>query len=267
MLISGSRERSGFVRAAISTLACCLALLVTFLVQPALPAAGAPGDAPAGLLIEPETSAEGNLLLIWTDDHNLKAVTLLTFYSNQPVGIVSIPLYICLDTPQAGITVADAYYQQGRTALTSHLEERFKQPIRYYVTIDQASLRHMSEVMGTIGIGDKETTLMDVFEGKHAGHASTMQTEIRGLAANLLAPSTVVKLPQLVWIYSSEVDSNLGPRHVLGLYQIVKLGGPGIIYKKAIPGVDYRIRDRHMRQVEPNTWADVLEQVSRSKRQ
>lgn len=255
------------MRAAIFVLACCFALLVTGLVQPALPAAGAPGDVPAGLVTGPETSAEGNLLLIWTDENNLKAVTLLTFYSDQPVGIVSIPLYICLDTPQAGITVADAYYQQGRTALTSHLEERFKQPIRYYVTIDQASLRHMSEVMGTIDMGEKEITLLEVFEGKHVDNASTMQAEIRCLAANLLSPSTVVKLPQLVWIYSSEVDSNLGPRHVLGLYRIVKLGGPGIIYKKAIPGIDYRIRDRHIRQVEPNTWIDVLEQVSRSKSQ
>lgn len=255
------------MRAAISVLACCLTLLVTGLVQPALPAVGAPGDAPVGLLIEPDTSAEGNLLLIWTDDQDLKAVTLLTFYSNRPVGIVSIPLYICLDTPQTGITVADAYYQQGRTALTSHLEERFKQPIRYYVTIDQTSLRHMSEVMGTIDMGDKETTLLEVFDGKHVNNASTMQAEIRCLAANLLDPSTVVKLPRLVWIYSSEVDSNLGPRHVLGLYRIVKLGGPGIIYKKAIPGADYRIRDRHIRRVEPNTWTDILEQVSRNKNQ
>jgi hypothetical protein len=81
----------------------------------------------------------------------------------------------------------------------------------------------------------------------------------------LLTPSTVVKLPRLIWIYSSEVDSNLGPRNVLGLYRLVKVNGPGVLYKKAIPGVDYRIRDRRLRMVEPNTWAEVLEQVSKLK--
>lgn len=249
------------MRPAISLLACCLALfmLCTYPSQ-----AGAQADYPEYQLPAPSVATAGNLLLFWTDQHNLKAVTLLSFSDDRPVGIVSIPLFICLDTPQTEITVADAYYKQGRTELTSRLEEMFRQPIKYYVIIDQSALRQMSEVVGTIDMGEHEATLMDVFEGNYANRPPNLQAEIRCLAAYLLTPSTVVKLPQLIWIYASEVDSNLGPSHVLGLYRLVKVNGPGVLYKKAIPGVDYRVRERHLRKVEPNTWAEVLEQVSKN---
>ncbi|MEW5952288.1 MAG: LCP family protein [Bacillota bacterium] len=246
------------MRPAISVLTCCLVLL---LVSPH-PARAAGPVYPEYQLPAPAVSTAGNLLLFWTDEQDLKAVTLLSFSRDRPVGIVSIPLFICLDTPQAEVTVADTYYRQGRTELTSRLEQMFRQPIQYYVIIDQSTLSHMSEVVGAIDIGENETTLLDVFEGNYDDRPNSLQAEIRGLAANLLTPSTVVKLPQLIWIYSTEVDSNLGPRHVLGLYRLVKVNGPGVLYKKAIPGVDYQIRDRRLRVVEPHTWTKVLEQVS-----
>jgi len=249
------------VRPAISVLTCCLVLLLVS----AHPARAASPVYPESQLPAPAVSTVGNLLLFWTDEQNLKAVTLLSFSQDRPVGIVSIPLFICLDTPQAEATVADTYYRQGRTELTARLEQMFRQPIQYYVIIDQSTLSRMSEVVGAIDLGENETTLLDVFEGNYDDRPNSLQTEIRCLAANLLTPSTVVKLPQLIWIYSTEVDSNLGPRNVLGLYSLVKVNGPEVLYKKAIPGVDYRVRDRRLRMVEPNTWAEVLEQVSELK--
>lgn len=224
--------------------------------------------ASAVLLLHPSPAGAGeegqnNVLIYWSDGKKLKAVT-LTCLSNPPgpVGIVSIPRRTVLQPGNPPLTVEDLYYKGGRQALTNRLEKLFGIPIDSYVLIKQETLQHLSDILGPVRFGPYETTLAGVFEGSYTDEKVDLQVEIRGLAGCLLQPSVVLKLPHLLWVYSTQVESNLSAEHALLLFSLIRDWGPDILQKKAVPGKKCIVGNKKYRVPPPGAFRKTLQEVT-----
>lgn len=211
----------------------------------------------------PDESGKNNIIIYWTDGEKLKAVTLTCLNKPpNPVGIVSIPIRTALDPENPFITVEKYYYQKGRETLSRRLEKLFGIPIGSYVHVRQETLEHFSEILGPIQLGAYNTTLAEMFEGTYVDRPVNLQWEIRCFAQNMLKPSIFLKIPRLIWVYSTEIESNLTVDHALAFYGIIRGWGPEILQKQALPGKEYRIGNKKYRLVQPEAWAQTLRAVT-----
>ncbi|MCL6638448.1 MAG: hypothetical protein K6T80_02040, partial [Firmicutes bacterium] len=166
---------------------------------------------PAAALPPPAGGPEGNTLVFWTDGDGLKAVTLMCVRDPlSPIGVVAIPVQVRLEAGGKTRTVAEAYGALGRQGVTRCLEEYFQIPIGNYLCIDQATLDKASLLVGPVVMEGKTTTLAEVFEGTYTDGPVDPQTEIRHLAARMVEPRVIARVPQLTRVVSSEVKTNLG---------------------------------------------------------
>lgn len=220
------------------------------------------GTAGAAALPAPDSGQAENILIFWTDGGSLKAATLMCVRSpREPIGIVAIPVEVRVKDRFAGGTVAEAYGELGRQGLTKCLADLFQVKIDSYFTIDQSTLDKTSQVIGPVLMEGNITTLSDVFEGTYIDEAIDPQVEIRHLAERMTEPSVIVKVPQLVWIISSEVQTNLGLHSLISIYRAVEEQGPGILNKKALPWYEYYVNGCRYRVVPQDKWAQVLQSV------
>ncbi|SHF38215.1 transcriptional attenuator, LytR family [Desulfofundulus australicus DSM 11792] len=209
---------------------------------------------------QPETE---NALIFWTDGPKLKAVTLVAITPcRKPVGIVSIPINTRVHEISGVATLEELYHLAGREGITDYLEKRFGIPIEHYMDISQATLTRTSEALGPVVMAGRQTSLLEVFEGTYTNQRMDLQTEIRALAARLIEPAVLLKLPRLLWIFTSGVETNLGPGHILTLYQALQGNGPEILRKQALPGRDYFDGPVRYREVSPDAWKSVLREVT-----
>lgn len=240
LMISTCRKRWLFLFAA---------LFLYFLAAPA---------ARAGPPVHPQ-----NTVILWTDSSGLKAVSLVSLRPGQkPIGIVAIPVTTKVEGG-APETLAGLYQRAGRQGLTGYLEKRFHAPIKTYFCIDQRALFLASELIGPITMLGKKTTLLDVFEGSYTEQWVDLQVEIRALAKAILEPEVLVKIPSLVWLFTTNVETNLSPAHFFAFYQALRGGGPDTLRKEALPGQDYVTGGGKYREVAPEAWTRVLQNVSR----
>jgi len=208
----------------------------------------------------------GNILVFWTEGERLKAVTLMCVQGpRQPVGIVAIPVHIRINPGEGGgCTVTEAYGRLGRQGLTARLEELFKMPIGGYLAVDQTTLDKASELIGPVVMAGRVTCVSNVFEGTYTEGEKEPQAEIRSLAARLVEPQVLVKAPQLVYIFSSEVKTNLRCKNIWNIYRALVEEGPEILRKKALTGRDYYVDNRKYREVPPDAWMSILYEVTRA---
>lgn len=231
----------------------CLVLLVFLLLFTAWvePSGAAPGG-------------KGNILIFWTDQDRLKAITLVTAKEcGEPVGIVAIPVYIRINEGGAPLTISETYARVGREGLTCRLEQLFQTSISSYLVVDQSTLEKASLVLGPIIMEGRTTSLADVFEGSYTAGEIEPQSEVRALAARLVEPKALLKAPQLVLILTTEVRTNLGYRNIWNIYRMVEVRGPGIINKKALTGRDFYEGNQKYRDVAPEDWGRALNDVTR----
>ncbi|MEW6273769.1 MAG: hypothetical protein AB1556_01430 [Bacillota bacterium] len=204
-----------------------------------------------------------NTVILWTDRSQLKAITLVTIKPGQKtIGIIAIPTTTRVENDHPD-TLEKLYNLRGRQGLTAYLEKRFQTPIKTFFCIDQRALFLASELIGPITMFDKKTTMLDVFEGTYTEQCFDLQVEIRALAKELLEPEILVKIPHLIWIFTTHVETNLGPTHFLTFYHTLRGGGPNILRKEALPGQDYITGGIKYREVAPEAWTQVLKNVSR----
>lgn len=223
-----------------------------------------PCSAAAGQTAGPDTyDTPRSTVIYWTDGPRLKAVN-ITFFPDHaaPLGIVSVPLYVCLPGEPESLRVDEFYSRYGREKLTGRLEELFNTPIETYVSVDQQTLYAASQVIGTFEMGGTQTTLADVFEGRYVDHPVNLQVEIRQLAGAVTTPAMLVKLPRVIWVFATQVDTNIGPAQVLDFYRLLKDRGPGVLQKKAVPGHDIRVENRKYRLVHPEVWNKTMLEVT-----
>lgn len=219
------------------------------------------GPARAALPV-PNNNPGENILIFWTDGSGLKAATLMCVRNpGDPIGIVAIPVEVRVKGRFADCTVAEAYGELGRQGLTKCLEALFRVPIDSYFTIDQSTLDKASLMIGPVLMEGNLTTLSGIFEGTYTDGAIDPQIEIRHLAARLTEPRFIVKVPQLIWVITSEVQTNLGAHSIVRIYRAVEEQGPGILRKKALPWYEYSVNDCKYRVVPQDQWAQVLQAV------
>ncbi|AGL02707.1 hypothetical protein Desgi_3362 [Desulfoscipio gibsoniae DSM 7213] len=224
---------------------------------------------PTGALaMQSNSKTPESVIIFWTDEARLKAVN-LTFSPNRdgPIGIISVPVYTWLADGQQATTVGEYYLKHGPVKLTQQMETLFENSISAYIIIDQKALVNVSKVIGPINMADQHITLMDVFEGKYVDGPVNMQVEIRQLADAMLTPAVLIKVPEIIWVFSREVDSNISPRHLASFYRVIRYRGSDVLQKKDVPGQDYVINNRKYRRVAPDTWQQTLREVTSSTEQ
>lgn len=232
----------------------CLILLVFFLLFT--------------VWVNPSGAAQygkNNILILWTENDRLKAVTLMTVqgYDCPVVGIVAIPVFIRLRDGEQHFTISDAYTRLGREGLTYRLEQLFQTPIDSYLAVDQSTLDKASRILGPIVMEGRTTSLSEVFEGSYTDGEIEPQSEVRALAARLVEPGMLLKAPQVVLVLTKEVRTNLGYVGILNIYRMVELQGPGVIHKRAVTGNDFYVGSRKYRDVAPEAWGRVFSDVTR----
>jgi len=203
-----------------------------------------------------------NTVILWTDRSFLKAITLVTIKPGHlPVGIISIPVITRLDDcPKR--TLADLYALGGQRELLVYLEKHFDIPIQTYFSIDQNALFLASEIIGPLNMQGKRMTMLDVFEGTYAGERYDLETEVRMLAYKMLEPEILVKIPRLIRVFTTHVDTNLTPWHLISFYQLLRGEGPEILRKEALPGTECTVEGVPSKEVAPDTWTRVLQSVT-----
>lgn len=222
----------------------------------------------AACVVPPAEAARdgnGNTLIFWTENDRLKAVTLMTVQGyGSPVGIVAIPVFIRLsEGGQHDFTISDAYARLGREGLTHRLEQLFQTSIGSYLAVDQATMEKASCILGPIVMEGRITSLAEVFEGSYTDGEIEPQSEVRALAARLVEPRILLKAPQVALVLTKEVRTNLGYGSIWNIYRMVELQGPGVIHKKALTGSDFYVGNRKYRDVAPEAWGRVFNDVTR----
>lgn len=223
-----------------------------------------PGEAATSPAVD--KNPDGNILIFWTDGDGLKAVTLMCVLGPfDPIGIVAIPVQVRVKCRGVDYTVAEVYGNLGRQGLTKCLEELFRIPIGCYFSIDQATLDKANLIIGPISMEGKITTMSDVFEGTYTDKPIDPQMEIRHLAVHLVEPRMIIKVPQLIWIISTEVKTNLSLSSITSIYRAVKEQGPGILNKKVLPWHECVVNGRKYRDVPSEAWVQVFQSVVSSR--
>ncbi|HHW43941.1 MAG TPA: LCP family protein [Desulfotomaculum sp.] len=212
-------------------------------------------DAPAG--------PAQNVLIFWTDGPKLKAITLMAINpGHKPVGIVSIPINTRLYDVGGARTLEELYRREGRPGTTAYLEKRFGISINNYVDISQDALARTSDALGPVEMAGKKTSLLEVFEGTYTSQRMDLQAEIRALAARLIEPAVLVKIPRLLWIFTTGTETNMGAGNILTIYNTLRGNGPEILRKQALPGRECFTGTGKYREVSPDAWSRVLRDVT-----
>lgn len=203
-----------------------------------------------------------NTVILWTDRSLLKAITLVTIKpGHRPVGIISIPVITRLDGCQKR-TLADLYALCGQSELLAYLEKHFHIPIQTYFSIDQNALSLASEIIGPLNMKGKKMTMLDVFEGTYADERFDLEAEIRTIAQKMLEPEVLVKIPRLIRVFTTHVDTNLTPFNFFAFYQLLRWEGPEILRKEVLPGKEGTAEGVPYKEVPPEAWGRVLQNVT-----
>lgn len=207
-----------------------------------------------------DSSPDDNIIIFWTNSDSLKAVTLMCVRDSfNAIGIVSIPLHARVRCQGGDRTIGEIYAAVGRQGLTAYLENQFAIPICCYLSIDQATLNKVSYMVGPVSMDGGITTVSDVFEGTYTDSKVDPQVEVRQLASRLVEPRVMIKAPQLIWILSSEVKTNLSGRSLIGIYKVIQKSGPGVLNKKVLQGNEYYVGGIKYRDVPPEVWVKTLQ--------
>jgi anionic cell wall polymer biosynthesis LytR-Cps2A-Psr (LCP) family protein len=212
-----------------------------------------------------DKSPDDNIIIFWTNGDSLKAVTLMCVRGSiNPIGIITIPLQARVRCLGRDLTIAETYSVVGRQGITACLEELFGIPIGCYLSIDQATLNKVSFMIGSVSMDGSITTVADVFEGTYTNSMIDPQMEVRQLAARLVEPRVMIKSPQLIWILSNEVKTNLSCRNLIGIYRVIQERGPDVLNKKVLQGNEYSVGGRNYRDVPPEAWVKALQSAVNS---
>lgn len=232
----------------------CLWLLLLLFILPLSAVEAAPSK---------EKKDITNVLCIWTDREHLKAITIMSFDSdNGRIGILSIPIFAHLEPKSTEPTVAQVWYQAGREGLKKRLESVLQIKIHSHISFDQPIIERASQLVGTIDVKNRETTILQAFEDTRLERRKDDQDVLRAMAANIISPSGIGKVPRLLWIFTTQVDSDLQPDMMVKLYKVIRHQGPTILTKKGLQGKDYYEKGCRYRLVEPTTWKNAINEIT-----
>ncbi|GAB6182224.1 hypothetical protein JCM14036_35430 [Desulfotomaculum defluvii] len=205
-----------------------------------------------------------HILCIWTERQRLKALTLMTFDSNNGnINILSLPIFASLQgTGNEQSTIGLVWNQEGRDGLRKRLENALGIKINGFIAFDQQVVEQASQLIGTFNVNGRDTTVLCAFEDTRTERRKDDQDVLRAMASTIISPNGIKKVPQLLWIFTTEVNSDIPPNMMLKLYRVISHQGPTILTKKALYGKDYYLDGYRYRYVEPATWKNIINEIS-----
>ncbi|WP_238456783.1 hypothetical protein [Desulforamulus aeronauticus] len=179
------------------------------------------------------------------------------------IGILSVPIFAHLEGvgPQQA-TVELVWNREGRTGLTKRLESALRTRIDGHISFDQPVIERASNLIGAIELEGTQITILQAFEDTRLEKRKNDQDILRTMAATIVSPSGIKKIPRLLWIFTSEVNTDIRPDLMLGIYRAISHEGPTILTKKALRGKDYYRDGYRYRYVEPITWKNIMSELS-----
>lgn len=210
-----------------------------------------------------------NVLVIWTDEPNLKALNLLKIdVSKKRMDVVCIPVnktvfakkfipskYLVKNSgaglggiarlgsitelnsieeiPEYTIKVSPktVFSYERREGLVAEVEELFGEGVDFYVQVDQPAFERASDIIGPFPLNGRQTTMAESFEDTSENFKIGYEKIIRALAVKLRDPAVIVQIPRLAWMFIFDVETNLGLKEILNLYRLVDNFGPENIYR------------------------------------
>lgn len=204
-----------------------------------------------------------NILCIWTDRNHLKAVTIMSIDSTTgKIGILSVPVFAHLEGVGPQATVGLVWNKEGRSGITRRLETALRIRIDGHISFDQPVIERASKLVGAVELEGTKITILQAFEDTRLERRKDDQDILRAMAANIVSPSGIKKVPKLLWIFTSEVNTDIRPELMLGIYRAISHEGPAILTKKALRGKDYYRDGCRYRYVEPATWKNIMNELS-----
>ena len=170
-----------------------------------------------------------NLLIIWTDSKNLKALNLMSICSEGGcVDVIGLPI----NKPfRRQATPALAYQNKGREGLVEIVEAEIKTKVDYHIQVDQAVFEKIGEMIGPLNLCGQVLPVAEAFEETPFTQNIGCEKIIRSLANKMTEPDTLVKLPFLAYILATEVETNMGIPGILHLYKQVHRCGANNIHR------------------------------------
>ncbi|MCW3489029.1 LCP family protein [Dethiobacter alkaliphilus] len=206
-----------------------------------------------------------NVIFIWTDGQNLKAVNVMSINEESKKGVVvAVPLlakieqnsFLRIEEGRAYTTVGQVFYVKGKAGFISLIEERMGIEIDSYVLIDQSSFEKISDIMGDIDIQGEMVSIADAFEQTRTGERTDEQPVVDAVVKAVICPSTLIKIPQVIWVLTREVDTNLGREQIMAIYRQTR--NTTNIQKRALPGKEYITDGKKLRNVPEYAWKNIF---------
>ena len=227
-----------------------LLLLGLFIFLPAVAADAAPKD-------------KTNIICFWVDGSKIKAVTLLRFDSgNGKVGVLSVPLYPNVEVDGQLSTIETLWNKGGKKPLINRLETLMRIKIHGELTFDQPVLEKASALIGTFHLKGRALTMAQAFEETRMELRRDDEAVLRAMAANIISPGDLHNIPRLLWLFTTQVESNISPDLMVGIYKVVCHRGPAIVTKRSLQGRDYYHGGSRYRYVDPDTWKNIMSEIS-----
>lgn len=210
-----------------------------------------------------EENIRTNLICFWIEDIKLKAVTLMNFDSGTGrVGILSVPLYTNVEVKGQLTTIEELWKREGRKGITNRLETLLEININGQITFDQPVLEKASLLIGSFPLKGTSMTMVQAFDETRLERRKDDEAILRAMATNIISPSELHKVPQLLWLFTTQVDSNISPDLMMRIYGVVSHQGTTILTKKSLKGKDYYHGGYRYRYVEPATWKNIINEIS-----
>ncbi|MHB1167129.1 MAG: LCP family protein [Carboxydocellales bacterium] len=203
------------------------------------------------------------MLFLWTDKNQLKVITLLTInHDVRKVGLVTIPLACYYPGEPNKPTIGEIYKQRNKERLIYSLEGYLGTPIPHQIEVEQQSLQKMSDILGSFIVNGDTLDMAQAFLQTSTAQRTDDQDVVRAIANKLIRPSSLVKLPQLVYIMVREVHTNLKVKDIWRIFREFQGTDVGGLRKTALPGREYLERGKLYREVPVEAWKRILVRVS-----
>lgn len=203
--------------------------------------------------------ANHNVMLFWTDGPKLKALTVTSINkTSKKGGIIAIPLFTKMKHNNSFTTIGDLFKAEGKTKVIEIAEKYLDVTIQSYVLMDQTAFEKISKILGPVELNDEVIPVTEAFEQTRSGQRRDDQEVVRAVAQRIFKPDMLVKLPQMIWILSKEVKTNLGPDEILTIYRLTKNTDTGKMRKVALPGRTYFLDGKKYRDVPDHVWKNIL---------
>ncbi|WP_418791115.1 LCP family protein [Phosphitispora sp. TUW77] len=210
-----------------------------------------------------------NIMYIWSDEDMLKVVSVMTFNrQTKQASIVVIPLYTV--TNNSGnvklngefSTINDLYRETGREGIRRFLEKKLDLRIRNYIHVNQTALKKISDIIGAIELEGRTSSMMEALEPVALGITCDDRDMVRAVAAEIVHPRILVRVPELLKIFTQDIKTNFTTGEMLGVFYLSRQMELQDMRKTTLPGYNYESSELKYLFVSEQIWKNIIYQMT-----